>query len=319
MIRFTNTALGQGRPAELAAQAERLPFVSVIVPVYNDAVGLLTCLHALTQQTYPTSRHEIIVVDNGSTDGSAEVAARFAGVRVASETTVGSYSARNRGIADAHGDILAFTDADCIPASDWIEQGVAHLGRADRCGLVAGRIHMYPRETDRPTTIELYEALFDFDQQRFVERGRFGATANLFTYAAVMREIGSFDPALRSGGDRDWGSRVAAGGYAQLYASTATVRHPARRSLRVLLAKRFRVAGGHRDIARKRGRRARGFVGAVAQQVVRRPFNAALTVCSRRVRAPLGQKLRLVGLVVLLGWAETVERLRLELGGDSRR
>lgn len=318
-MRVTDTAPSRGHPAELGAQVERLPFVSVIVPVYNDAVHLRICLRALEHQTYPASRREIIVVDNGSTDGSAEVAARFPGVRVEAEATIGSYAARNRGITVAHGDVLAFTDADCVPAADWIERGVADLARADRCGLVAGRIHIYPREPDRPTTVELYEALFDFDQRRFVERGRFGVTANLFTYAAVMREIGSFDPSLRSGGDRDWGGRVAARGYRQLYASTAIVRHPARRSLRVLLAKRFRVAGGHRDIARKRRRRARGFMGAVAQHVVRRPFNAAFTLWSVDVRASLAQKVRLMGLVVLLGWAETVERIRLELGGDSRR
>jgi hypothetical protein len=197
VTRITDTALAPGRAADAVAQAARLPLVSVIVPVYNDADRLRTCLHALAQQTYPDSRLEIIVVDNGSTDGSATVAARFPRVRVESEPTVGSYAARNRGIGVATGEVLAFTDADCIPTRDWVAEGVAHLARVPRCGLVAGRIHIYPREGDRPTTVELYESLFDFDQHRFVEHGRFGVTANLFTYAAVVREVGSFDPSLR--------------------------------------------------------------------------------------------------------------------------
>jgi GT2 family glycosyltransferase len=184
---------------------------------------------------------------------------------------------------------------------------------------VAGDIHIFPRDAARPTTVELYEALFDFDQQRFLERGRFGVTANLFTYASVVREIGAFDGSLRSAGDRDWGCRVAAAGYRQLYAPTATVRHAARRSWRALLNKRLRVMGGHRDLARKRGRRTLGFAAALARQLVLRPLRASAAIRATRRSLPRAQKLKLLGLAVVLGWAEAFERIRLELGGQSLR
>ena len=99
---------------------ERYPLVSVIIPVYNGANTLGACLDSILDQQYPGDKIEIIIVDNDSTDNTGEVASqyqyhhrqiRFMYVR---ETRRGVSIARNTGIRNATGDILLFTDADCI-------------------------------------------------------------------------------------------------------------------------------------------------------------------------------------------------------------
>lgn len=98
-------------------------FVSVIIPVLNDSERLKLCLEALEHQTYPKKLYEVIVVDNGSDQSIGSVVSKFTQATATAESHPGSYVARNKGILIAQGDIIAFTDADCIPALDWIEKG----------------------------------------------------------------------------------------------------------------------------------------------------------------------------------------------------
>ena len=95
------------------------PTVSVVIPVKDDAVLLRRCLAALAAQH--VRPHEIVVVDNGSTDDSADVAREF-GVRVVAEPEPGIPAASARGFDDATGDLIARLDADCVPPADWIER-----------------------------------------------------------------------------------------------------------------------------------------------------------------------------------------------------
>ncbi len=95
------------------------PFACVIIPAYNAARTLPATLAALRAQTIPTARLEVIVVDDGSTDATAAVAAA-AGVRVLRGPNRGAAAARNWGAAVARADIVLFTDADCVPAPGWV-------------------------------------------------------------------------------------------------------------------------------------------------------------------------------------------------------
>src|ERR1041384_5139232 len=103
----------------MRARPNKYSFVSVIVPVWNDAERLGHCLHALEKQTYPAESYEVIVVDNGSTDSVACLVAAYGRARLVSEQRPGSYAARNTGLNLARGQVIAFTDADCLPAPDW--------------------------------------------------------------------------------------------------------------------------------------------------------------------------------------------------------
>lgn len=219
-------------------------FVSVIIPVYNDPGRLKTCLQALEKQTYPQHAYEVIVVDNGS-DGSVEsVVTEFNQAKASYEEHSGSYAARNKGISLARGEILGFTDSDCIPAPDWIERGVAKLQSVPKCGIVGGEIEMFFQDPDHPTPVELYDSMTYLKQKGYIEKGQFSATANLFTFKQIFDHVGYFDSDLKSGSDKKWGRQVTSFGYKLVYADDVRVAHPARYSLAELLAKERRVAKG---------------------------------------------------------------------------
>lgn len=223
-------------------------FVSVIVPVFNDLERLKLCLHALLNQTYPSEKYEIIVVDNGSTESLLSIQNGFPHIILGQELSSGSYSARNKGITIAKGEIIAFTDSDCIPSSDWLEQGTNALLSHPNCGIIAGKVELFFHDPDKPTLIELYEKVSAFPQEKYVKERQFGVTANLLTFKTVIDTVGQFNNSLKSGGDREWGRRVTNHGYQVIYADTVCVKHPARRTWKQLHTKIVRQTSGLLDI-----------------------------------------------------------------------
>lgn len=93
---------------------------SIIIPTFNGAFRIENCLDSLVKQTAGRDV-EILVVDDGSTDNTAEVVRRYSSVRLISQANAGPAAARNRGAQDAQGTILLFTDDDCVPMPDWLE------------------------------------------------------------------------------------------------------------------------------------------------------------------------------------------------------
>ena len=219
-------------------------FVSIIIPTFNDSGRLQRCLNLLENQTYPKHLYEVIVVDNNSTEDLKPIVAQFQQATYAFEPNPGSYSARNKALSIAKGEILGFTDSDCAPALDWIEQGVTQMLAHPGCGFVAGRISFSFADPDDPTPAELYDSLHFLRQEKYVREGHFGVTANLFTTPQMFEAIGLFDSALQSGGDREWGKRVHAAGYEQIYAEDVIIAHPARADLKELSRKLCRVHQG---------------------------------------------------------------------------
>ena len=93
--------------------------VSIIIPTFNGAARIAKCLEALLPQTAPINA-EILVIDDGSSDGTGEVVSRYPGVHLISQANAGPAAARNRGALEAKGTIILFTDDDCVPTSDWL-------------------------------------------------------------------------------------------------------------------------------------------------------------------------------------------------------
>lgn len=236
-----------------AIQYDKYPFVSVIVPTYNDGQYLELCLKSLQEQSYPADKYEIIVIDNGSEISPELAAAQFDKVALLNESTPGSYVARNKGVSAAKGDVLAFIDADAIADERWIEEGVASLLSSEGVGLVGGRVKFYFKEQCKPNIFELFDSVNFFRQKDYVENEHFSVTANLFTWRAVFNDVGCFNSELKSGGDLEWGRRVYAQGYILVYAEKACIEHPARSEFGQIVRKFKRIIGGHVQGARGEG------------------------------------------------------------------
>ncbi len=292
------------------------PFVSVVVPTLGaDLLG--HCLSALEAQSYPRDRYEVIVVDNGCAGLHELFGDSYSAVVFLEEGVRSSYAARNRGIESARGEVVAFTDADCIPEPSWIAEGVADLSCAPRCGLVAGEIRLFFRQADHPNACELFERIFTFQQQRYAEEEHFGSTSNVFTWRRVIDDIGGFDGSVKSGGDREWGNRVFNSGYEVNYSATAIVSHPTRASLRALLARSARIAGGEHDLWSKRSRRwARAFV-VLPRYLL--PTSRLATVFQDSRLSTGAEKFRVCAIVMVVSYVKLFERLRVLAGGEKRR
>lgn len=218
------------------------PRVSVVVPARDALPGLIGVLDALAAQTLPRGDFEVLLVDDGSRDATAEVAAEHPlAPRVLHRARPGgSYAARNHGLAVAAGEAIAFTDVDCRPEPEWLENALARLALDGR-QLVAGHVEVPLRE--RPSLAEAIDVARFLDQERGVAAG-FAATANLVVPAAAFTAAGTFDERLRSGGDLEWCSRAVAAGYRLVYAPDVRVVHPPRTRARGLARKALRVGVG---------------------------------------------------------------------------
>jgi glycosyltransferase involved in cell wall biosynthesis len=226
---------------------KKLPFVSVIIPVYNDAKRLSLCLNALNNQTYPKSRYEIVVVDDGSTVRvHGFLLQGFRGLnrfRIIRQENKGPDAARNIGILNSKGKILAFTDSDCTPDSNWIWEGVKALLGAENAGLVGGKVLMFS-DNKKIKTVEFYDLYLYLDQIINMRYHHFAATANMLAFRKLFDDIGLFNQDLYMAGDIDWGQRVHKKGYNLFYAERAVVKHPATDSLTRLMAKERRISIG---------------------------------------------------------------------------
>lgn len=226
---------------------------SIILPVFNNPSGIETTLNSLFKQDYPLELFEIIVVDNASTDSTFDriqaLATQFRGnITTTIEPQKGSYSARNRGIQLAKGQVLAFIDADMTVASDWLRRGATKIIES-RKEYVGCRIDVVPHSP--PSFWERFEMCFGFPVKAYMENDGFAPTAGLFVADSLIAKIGVFDGSLLSGGDLEFGVRAKNHGVELYYDADNIMFHPARRTLRELLKKRKRVTLGQISLRKK--------------------------------------------------------------------
>ncbi len=207
------------------------PNVTIIIPVLNRAADLRRCLESLGRQTVSSSQFDVLVVDNGSTDDSAQVAREW-GARVITETRRGPAHARNRGIQASEGDWIAFIDSDCVAHPDWLERLLRPTLDTPAPGFCAGAL--LPGSLD--TSLERYIAARGImDPERCMKQDDFSfpfaMTANAFFSRKALELAGGFDPSLRVGEDADLCWRIAWAGFEGRYLPEARVDHYHRTSL----------------------------------------------------------------------------------------
>ncbi len=206
--------------------------VSVIVPVYNGAKFLGACLDALSAQrtailgvhgvrAQSPRPYEVIVVDDGSADGSAEIAAQH-GVIVIHQDHAGVATARNRGAQQARGQLLLFTDADCEPLPDWVEQMVASFADPDVVGVKG----VY-RTRQRSLVARFAQVEYE---EKYARLRRMSQIDFVDTYAAAYRRDvflaeGGFNPEFLRNQDQEFSFRLAKSGYKLVFAPQAVVYH----------------------------------------------------------------------------------------------
>lgn len=232
---------------------------SVVVPVLNRPDGIATLVEALRNQDLAHEEWELIVVDNGSTDGTWEYLQSLTEgwIRVVREQNRGPSAARNHGIRQTRGRILAFIDSDCVPRRGWLSGLISALGNSPHWA-VGGLLHSAP-----PTTlIEAFTMRQNIlDQRDFLAPGPykppFLLTANFAARREAIERVGPFDEELRVGEDADFCWRLLQHGGTLGLAREAIAEHQHRSSFPAFARQMFTYGKGSATLFA----RYRNFIG----------------------------------------------------------
>ncbi|MFN2449585.1 MAG: glycosyltransferase family 2 protein [Candidatus Baltobacteraceae bacterium] len=199
--------------------------VSVVIPALNAESTLGETLRALRSQARPPA-FELIVVDNGSTDGTKALA-HASGARVLDEIRRGPAAARNCGLRAAQGAIVVHLDADTVPSRRWLSEIVKPFAEPETV-LVSGHTLCYPPQTPAERYVQaagLYDAQIAAARKPFP----FAPSLNLAVRAAAARAVGGWNEALLTGEDVDFSYRLQrAYGEGVVYCADAVLYHRAR-------------------------------------------------------------------------------------------
>jgi glycosyltransferase involved in cell wall biosynthesis len=215
------------------------PAISVVVPAFQASSTIEPCLRALAAQSLPRHRYEVIVVDDASSDNTADLAARAGAQVVRLAHNAGPSAARNAGVAIARGDLVVFTDADCEPTPGFLAGLTSRL--ADPC--VGGTKGVYVSR-QRAVVARFVQQEYE---QRYEHTARQRSVDFVDTYACCFRRadiirIGGFDPHLRICEDQDLSFRLTGAGVRIEFAPDARTYHLHCANAWAYVRKKFRIA-----------------------------------------------------------------------------
>jgi cellulose synthase/poly-beta-1,6-N-acetylglucosamine synthase-like glycosyltransferase len=212
---------------------------------------------------YPGDRFEVIVVDDGNATPPEAVVARFhdaLDVTLLTQSHAGPGAARNTGAAQARGEFLAFTDDDCVPASNWLRALAARFVTAPEHAIGGRTLNPLldnPYSSTSQTILELVYAYYNADPGE----ARFFASNNLALPTRQFRAIGGFDATFATSEDRDLCDRWLYHGYRMTYAPEALIYHAHPLTLPTFWRQHFNYGRGAFRFHQARGRRGSGPFG----------------------------------------------------------
>ena len=216
------------------------PLLSVIIPSYNSGERILTCIEALGRQRIDLD-FEVIVVD-ASDDGTGDLLEQLVGIKlIRSNQRLFPGTARNRGAAEAAGAVLCFTDADCIPAADWIAN--IWKTRPDKNRIVVGGEITNGTPGSVVGTAEYLSEFSSFLPLYVMRSTTFFPTANLAVGAEEFREVGGFRD-FEKGSDVTFGMDCRNAGLRFVFKPSIRVTHMNRTRLQDFLTNQERLGWG---------------------------------------------------------------------------
>lgn len=207
-------------------------FISVVIPTYNRPLQLAACLGALAESNHPREDFEVVVVDDGGAARLAEVIEEWEEdiqIRLSRQDRSGPAAARNRGAALAGGELLVFTDDDCLPEPDWLPALSRHA-EARPSHLIGGStVNVLVDNPFSSASQHLVSYLYEYSARRDGSPGWSGfyTSNNLAVPVEGFAQIGGFDARfpLAAGEDRDFCDRWAAQNLPMAFAPDARIRH----------------------------------------------------------------------------------------------
>lgn len=233
------------------------PTVSVIVPVFNAERTIGNLLDSLMKVDYDKDKLEIILVDGGSTDKTQEIIQSYP-VKLVVEKKRGLNVARNTGVKNSSGEIVLFTDSDCVVPKDWIRQIVKNF-RDKEIGCVGGSVSRYEDAfLSRYADESIMPVLRRFKRRRILENVEppmnYPAGCNMAFRRDVFNKVGEFDEEIHYGFDEDeLIERACNAGYKMILDPEVLVRHKHRTTLKGLLKQAFSYGRGGMLVFRKKG------------------------------------------------------------------
>lgn len=196
--------------------------VSIVIPAFNAEKTVYRTVEACLAQSYAAENIEIIVVDDGSTDRTKAVLAKYP-VKYLYQPNGGPAKARNLGWRAASGGIVFFTDADCVPEQDWIAK-LLPLFDSDKVGAAGGTYDICNPENITALSIH-YE--IQYRHSRLPEYVRYLGSFNLAVRKSALETVGGFDESFRvaCGEDADLSYRLTDQGYLLRFCRKCGVGH----------------------------------------------------------------------------------------------
>jgi len=232
------------------------PTVSIVVPVRNGAATIGELLESLLKIDYDSSRLEIVVVDGNSTDRTREIVAKYP-VKLLIQEGEGLNGGRNTGIRNSRGEIVAFTDADCVVPKDWINKIIedfkdAQVGCAGGSskGLYDNFLSQYADNSVFPTQ-RIFKKRQKLDMIKLFSNSPVGS--NMAFRRDALKKVGGFDEGIRYGFDEDeLVERVCEAGYKMVLDPEVFVWHKHRSTLKALLKQNINFGRGGGILLKKK-------------------------------------------------------------------